>query len=72
MMLIPTFLLQDAVDCPEWIVPFHVFKALAEEVKILKYFYLKKKISVQEMKPVVSTSFQSCQCVLLVLKAGCT
>ena len=24
--------LQDAVDCPEWIVPFHVFKALAEEV----------------------------------------
>ena len=25
-------LLQDAVDCPEWIVPFHVFKSLAEEV----------------------------------------
>lgn len=23
---------QDAVDCPEWIVPFHVFKSLAEEV----------------------------------------
>ncbi|KAL0320744.1 UNVERIFIED_CONTAM: cap guanine-N7 methyltransferase 1 [Sesamum radiatum] len=22
---------KDAVDCPEWIVPFHVFKALAEE-----------------------------------------
>ncbi|TXG67304.1 hypothetical protein EZV62_008579 [Acer yangbiense] len=25
------FLWQDAVDCPEWIVPFHVFKSLAEE-----------------------------------------
>ena len=25
-------LLQDAVDCPEWVVPFHVFKSLAEEV----------------------------------------
>ncbi|KAB5534754.1 hypothetical protein DKX38_017840 [Salix brachista] len=25
------FHLEDAVDCPEWIVPFHVFKALAEE-----------------------------------------
>jgi hypothetical protein len=23
---------QDAVDCPEWIVPFHLFKLLAEEV----------------------------------------
>ncbi|KAE9447032.1 hypothetical protein C3L33_21072, partial [Rhododendron williamsianum] len=23
--------LQDAVDCPEWIVPFHIFKSLAEE-----------------------------------------
>ncbi|MQL81671.1 hypothetical protein Taro_014136 [Colocasia esculenta] len=22
---------KDAVDCPEWIVPFHVFKSLAEE-----------------------------------------
>ncbi|KAL9297864.1 hypothetical protein ACSQ67_023760 [Phaseolus vulgaris] len=27
-----TFHLEDAVDCPEWIVPFHVFKSLAEEV----------------------------------------
>lgn len=26
--------MQDAVDCPEWIVPFHVFKSLAEEVSI--------------------------------------
>ncbi|MFQ6667852.1 hypothetical protein Gotur_033732 [Gossypium turneri] len=25
------FHLEDAVDCPEWIVPFHVFKSLAEE-----------------------------------------
>ena len=24
--------LQDAVDCPEWVVPFHLFKFLAEEV----------------------------------------
>ncbi|XP_047149212.1 mRNA cap guanine-N7 methyltransferase 1 [Vigna umbellata] len=26
-----TFHLEDAVDCPEWIVPFHIFKSLAEE-----------------------------------------
>uniref|UniRef100_A0A2N9HLD0 mRNA (guanine-N(7))-methyltransferase n=1 Tax=Fagus sylvatica TaxID=28930 RepID=A0A2N9HLD0_FAGSY len=25
------FHVKDAVDCPEWVVPFHVFKALAEE-----------------------------------------
>ncbi|XP_074560096.1 mRNA cap guanine-N(7) methyltransferase 1 [Curcuma longa] len=25
------FHLEDAVDCPEWIVPFHVFKSLADE-----------------------------------------
>uniref|UniRef100_A0A2N9HKP8 Uncharacterized protein n=1 Tax=Fagus sylvatica TaxID=28930 RepID=A0A2N9HKP8_FAGSY len=25
------FHVNDAVDCPEWVVPFHVFKALAEE-----------------------------------------
>ncbi|KAK8489451.1 hypothetical protein V6N12_025299 [Hibiscus sabdariffa] len=25
------FHLEDAVDCPEWIVPFHLFKSLAEE-----------------------------------------
>uniref|UniRef100_A0A453PHN2 mRNA (guanine-N(7))-methyltransferase n=1 Tax=Aegilops tauschii subsp. strangulata TaxID=200361 RepID=A0A453PHN2_AEGTS len=23
--------MQDAVDCPEWVVPFHLFKLLAEE-----------------------------------------
>ncbi|KAH9624554.1 hypothetical protein KSS87_017764 [Heliosperma pusillum] len=26
-----TFHLEDAVDCPEWVVPFNLFKALAEE-----------------------------------------
>ncbi|KAG9153818.1 hypothetical protein Leryth_005943 [Lithospermum erythrorhizon] len=26
-----TFHLEDAVDCPEWVVPFHLFKSLAEE-----------------------------------------
>lgn len=31
-MFHPDVLLQDAVDCPEWIVPFHLFKSLAEEV----------------------------------------
>lgn len=29
------YVLQDAVDCPEWIVPFHVFKSLAEEVLLI-------------------------------------
>lgn len=29
--------MQDAVDCPEWVVPFHLFKLLAEEV--LEGFY---------------------------------
>ena len=37
--------MQDAVDCPEWIVPFHVFKSLAEEVFFVsepaKYPFLK-------------------------------
>ncbi|KAI8018087.1 Protein trichome birefringence-like 19 [Camellia lanceoleosa] len=28
-------LLLDAVDCPEWIVPFHVFKSLVEEILCL-------------------------------------
>ncbi|KAL0300068.1 UNVERIFIED_CONTAM: cap guanine-N7 methyltransferase 1 [Sesamum angustifolium] len=31
VVIISLTLAQDAVDCPEWIVPFHVFKALAEE-----------------------------------------
>jgi hypothetical protein len=26
--------MQDAVDCPEWVVPFHLFKLLAEEVDL--------------------------------------
>lgn len=30
--------MQDAVDCPEWVVPFHLFKLLAEEV--LNWFSL--------------------------------
>lgn len=30
----PCHTFQDAVDCPEWIVPFHVFKSLAEAVQI--------------------------------------
>ncbi|KAJ3688920.1 hypothetical protein LUZ61_018084 [Rhynchospora tenuis] len=37
------FHLEDAVDCSEWIVPFHIFKALAEEydleVVMTKNFY---------------------------------
>lgn len=28
------FHLEDAVDCPEWIVPFHIFKSLAEEYEL--------------------------------------
>ena len=28
------FHLEDAVDCPEWLVPFHVLKALAEEYSL--------------------------------------
>ncbi|XP_057494580.1 mRNA cap guanine-N7 methyltransferase 1 [Actinidia eriantha] len=28
------FHLEDAVDCPEWIVPFHIFKSLAEECEL--------------------------------------
>ncbi|XP_058189575.1 mRNA cap guanine-N7 methyltransferase 1-like [Rhododendron vialii] len=28
------FHLEDAVDCPEWIVPFHIFKSLAEEYNL--------------------------------------
>ncbi|XP_057825668.1 mRNA cap guanine-N7 methyltransferase 1 isoform X2 [Cryptomeria japonica] len=29
-----TFHLEDAVDCPEWLVPFHKFKELAEEYEL--------------------------------------
>ncbi|KAL2943918.1 mRNA cap guanine-N7 methyltransferase 1 [Bienertia sinuspersici] len=34
------FHLEDAVDCPEWVVPFHVFKSLAEEVRITFWLFL--------------------------------
>ncbi|RRT48808.1 hypothetical protein B296_00052809, partial [Ensete ventricosum] len=34
MYLTELNVMQDAVDCPEWIVPFHVFKCLAEEVLV--------------------------------------
>jgi hypothetical protein len=30
--------MQDAVDCPEWVVPFHLFKLLAEEVDLCLFF----------------------------------
>lgn len=54
------FHLEDAVDCPEWIVPFHVFKALAEEYELDLVFvknshefvheYLKKPEYVELMR----------------------
>ncbi|XP_038898964.1 mRNA cap guanine-N7 methyltransferase 1 [Benincasa hispida] len=54
------FHLEDAVDCPEWIVPFHVFKSLAEEYDLELVFvknshefvheYLKKPVFVDLMR----------------------
>ncbi|OMO80499.1 Glycoside hydrolase, family 1 [Corchorus capsularis] len=54
------FHLEDAVDCPEWIVPFHVFKSLAEEYDLELVFvknshefvheYLKKPEYVELMR----------------------
>ncbi|CAN0890763.1 mRNA cap guanine-N7 methyltransferase 1 [Linum grandiflorum] len=54
------FHLEDAVDCPEWIVPFNVFKALAEEYDLELVFvknahefvheYLKKPEYVELMR----------------------
>lgn len=35
-----SFILQDAVDCPEWIVPFHVFKEIAEEVNSMLLLFV--------------------------------
>ena len=32
--------LVDAVDCPEWIVPFQAFKSLAEEVSSLQNYQM--------------------------------
>ncbi|KAI4366113.1 hypothetical protein MLD38_022033 [Melastoma candidum] len=54
------FHLEDAVDCPEWIVPFHVFKPLAEgydlDIVFVKnshefvHEYLKKPVYVELMR----------------------
>ncbi|KAE8125694.1 hypothetical protein FH972_020470 [Carpinus fangiana] len=54
------FHLEDAVDCPEWIVPFHVFKSLAEEYDLELVFaknshefvheYLKKPEYIELMR----------------------
>ncbi|XP_047341499.1 mRNA cap guanine-N7 methyltransferase 1 [Impatiens glandulifera] len=42
------FHLEDAVDCPEWIVPFNVFKALAEEYGFDLLFAMNSHAFVQE------------------------
>nr|XP_016514077.1 PREDICTED: mRNA cap guanine-N7 methyltransferase 1-like [Nicotiana tabacum] len=42
------FHLEDAVDCPEWIVPFHVFKALAEEYDFELVFVKNNHVFVEE------------------------
>ncbi|KAA3486773.1 mRNA cap guanine-N7 methyltransferase 1 isoform X2 [Gossypium australe] len=54
------FHLEDAVDCPEWIVPFHVFKSLAEEYDLelvfvknsheFVYEYMKKPEYIELMR----------------------
>jgi hypothetical protein len=36
--------MQDAVDCPEWVVPFHLFKLLAEEVDLCLLFLIVNKL----------------------------
>ncbi|KAL6553436.1 hypothetical protein OROGR_007278 [Orobanche gracilis] len=43
-----TFHLEDAVDCPEWIVPFHVFKILAEEYGLELVFVKNSHVFVDE------------------------
>ncbi|KAL6543213.1 hypothetical protein OROHE_010733 [Orobanche hederae] len=43
-----TFHLEDAVDCPEWIVPFHVFKTLAEEYGLELLFVKNSHVFVDE------------------------
>ncbi|KAF9608053.1 hypothetical protein IFM89_005203 [Coptis chinensis] len=40
--------LQDAVDCPEWVVPFHVFKSLAEEYDLELVFVKNAHAFVEE------------------------
>ncbi|KAF5951187.1 hypothetical protein HYC85_009131 [Camellia sinensis] len=42
------FHLEDAVDCPEWIVPFHVFKSLAEEYDLELVFVKNSHVFVDE------------------------
>ncbi|KAK4359337.1 hypothetical protein RND71_021566 [Anisodus tanguticus] len=42
------FHLEDAVDCPEWIVPFHVFKAMAEEYDFELVFVKNNHVFVDE------------------------
>ncbi|KAH6764229.1 mRNA capping enzyme family protein [Perilla frutescens var. hirtella] len=42
------FHLEDAVDCPEWIVPFHIFKALAEEYGLELVFVKNSHVFVDE------------------------
>ncbi|XP_060202348.1 mRNA cap guanine-N7 methyltransferase 1-like isoform X2 [Lycium barbarum] len=42
------FHLEDAVDCPEWIVPFHVFKAMAEEYDFELVFVKNNHVFVEE------------------------
>ncbi|CAL5405716.1 unnamed protein product [Camellia sinensis] len=39
---------KDAVDCPEWIVPFHVFKSLAEEYDLELVFVKNSHVFVDE------------------------
>ncbi|XP_004235844.1 mRNA cap guanine-N7 methyltransferase 1-like [Solanum lycopersicum] len=42
------FHLEDAVDCPEWIVPFHIFKELAEEYDFELVFVKNNHIFIDE------------------------
>ncbi|XP_059662564.1 mRNA cap guanine-N7 methyltransferase 1 isoform X2 [Cornus florida] len=42
------FHLEDAVDCPEWIVPFHLFKSLAEEYDLELVFVKNSHVFVDE------------------------
>ncbi|KAH9322657.1 hypothetical protein KI387_017296, partial [Taxus chinensis] len=43
-----TFHLEDAVDCPEWLVPFHKFKELAEEYELELVFKMNSHEFVHE------------------------
>nr|XP_043627855.1 mRNA cap guanine-N7 methyltransferase 1 isoform X2 [Erigeron canadensis] len=60
------FHLEDAVDCPEWVVPFHVFKSLAEEYDLELVFvknshafvheYMKKPEYIELMRRLATLS----------------